>query len=77
MYAYWSASDLLGDFTPGTVNLRLPTPPHATIDAPVLVDPLSQRVYRVEGKAEAGSLAISLPKLDYPLIITDRSVVPM
>ena len=77
LYAWWSTSDLLGDFTPGTVSFRLPTPSHATLQQPVVIDPLSQRVYRAEGKAEAGTLAVLLPKLDYPLIITDRSVVPM
>jgi hypothetical protein len=77
LYTWWSASDLRGDFTPATVSLRLPTPACATIADPVLVDPLSQRVYRVEGKSEAGTLAVSLPKLDYPLIVTDLAVVPM
>lgn len=78
LYAYWSASDLLGEFAAGTVSFRLPTPSHATLPQPVLIDPLTQRVYRVEGKAEAGVLAVAgLPKLDYPLIVTDRSVVPM
>jgi hypothetical protein len=78
LYAYWLATDLREPFAPRTAAFRFPTPDGATIEQPVLVDPLSQRIYRVEGKAEAGTLAVAgLPKLDYPLIVTDRGVVPL
>jgi hypothetical protein len=78
LYAYWVAADLREPCSPQTAAFRLPTPAHATIQQPVLVDPLSQRVYRLEGKAEAGALAVAgLPKLDYPLIVTDRGTAPL
>ena len=78
LYAWWSPVGLFEDFTPGKVTLRLPTPAGATIDNPVLVDPLSQRVYRLAGKSTGGKLTvIDLPLLDYPLLLTDRSVVPL
>jgi hypothetical protein len=78
LYAWWPVVDLFKDFTPSTVTLRLPTPTDATIDDPVLVDPLSQRVYKLSCKSAGGVLAISgLPLLDYPLLVTDRSVVPI
>lgn len=78
LYAYWSATDLREAFAPATATFRFPTPGYATLEQPVLVDPLSQRVYRVDGKGEAGALVVAgLPKLDYPLIVTDRGVVPL
>lgn len=78
LYALWQVVDVLKDFVPGRMAVRLPTPASAAIADPVLVDPLSQRVYRISGKSDGGVLAIAgLPLLDYPLLVTDRSVVPM
>lgn len=78
LYAYWLATDVREPLPPRTATFRFPTPAYATIERPVLVDPFSQRVYRVRGKAESGMLTVAgLPKLDYPLIVTDRSVVPL
>ncbi len=78
LYAWWPAVDLFKDFAPGKIALRLTTPAKATVDDPVLVDPLSQRVYKLPGKPAGGVLSLAeVPLLDYPLLITDRSVVPM
>jgi polysaccharide biosynthesis protein PslG len=78
LYSYWLATDLLDAITPGTISLRLPTPAHATIERPVLIDPLSQRVYDLKCTAKADGLALSdVPLFNYPLIITDRTVVPL
>jgi len=79
LYAYWMPSDLLDDFVPRTISLRLPIPAGATIENPVLIDPLSQRVHdlkAVASKTDGLSLA-GLPLFDYPLIVTDRTVVSM
>ena len=73
LYAWWSPVGLFEDFTPTKVTLRLPTLDTVTLDDPVLVDPLSQRVYRLP----AGQTGDGLPLLDYPLLLTDRSVVPL
>ncbi len=78
LYAWWSPVGLFEDFTPGKVSPQLPTPVGATIDNPVLVDPLSQRVYSLPGTSADGELAVTdLPLLDYPLLLTDRSVVAL
>lgn len=78
LYGYWSPADLFEDLVPAKVTLRLPTPAEATIDNPVLIDPLSQRVYRLPGKPVGGELTVTdLPLFDYPLLLTDRSVVPL
>ncbi len=78
LYTWWSPVDLFEDFTPTKVTLRLPALDAATLDNPVLVDPVSQRVYRLSGKTSDGVLtANDLPLLDYPLLLTDRSVVPV
>jgi hypothetical protein len=78
LYTWWSPVGLFENFAPGKVTLRLPTLAGATIDNPVLVEPLSQRVYRSPGKPTGDELtAADLPLLDYPLLLTDRSVVPL
>ena len=47
-----------------------------TIGEPVLIDPLSRKVFRLDGaKVEAKRLTLAgLPLADYPLLITDRRV---
>ena len=79
LYAYWSATDLLGDFAPGTVSLRLPTPAHATLRQPVLIDPLTQKAYALNNVAAKDNQLVlpNLPLLDYPLMVTDRAVAPV
>jgi hypothetical protein len=79
LYAYWLPADLLEPFQPETISLQLSVPAHASIENPVLVDPLSQQVHAIQGAhANADKLVLAaLPAFDYPLIITDRSVVPM
>jgi hypothetical protein len=78
LYAWWSPISLFEDFTPTKVTLRLPTLDNATIDNPVLVDPLSQRVSQLSGKMSDGVLTVAgVPLLDCPLLVTDRSVVPL
>ncbi|NLS96463.1 MAG: hypothetical protein GXX96_30365 [Planctomycetaceae bacterium] len=78
LYAWWSPVELFDEFTPGSVTLRLPAPAESTIDNPVLIDPLSQRIYRLPGKPVGGELTVTdLPLFDYPLLLTDRSVVPL
>ena len=77
--AYWLSSHLLCPRKPQTVSLQVSLPADATIEQPVLVDPLSQRVYDLKDAAsKPGELVLTgLPLFDYPLIVTDRSAVPM
>jgi hypothetical protein len=89
LYAWWSAVDLFQDFMTHscvneapmarTITLRLPTPAgRATIDEPVLIDPISQRVYQLSGQAVNDTLVLTdLPSSDHAWIVTDRSVVPL
>jgi polysaccharide biosynthesis protein PslG len=79
LHAYWLATDLLDPFNPGIVSLRLSTSASATIERPVLFDPLSQQAYVIQGAVRnADELAVAnLPAFDYPLIVTDQSVVPI
>lgn len=76
--AYWTAADLLDPFKAQSATLTIPTPVGATIEQPVLVDPLTQRVYALPAKSANGTLTLpNLAVCDYPLIVTDRSVVPL
>lgn len=76
--AYWTAADLLDPFTARQATLTIPTPVTALIEQPVLVDPLTQRVYAIGAKPVNGTLTIpQLTVCEYPLIVTDRSVVPL
>jgi polysaccharide biosynthesis protein PslG len=79
LLAYWLATDLLGAFASKRISLHLRTSRDATLDRPVLIDPLSQRVYELNTSArKPGELALfDLPLFNHPLIITDRSVTPL
>jgi hypothetical protein len=79
LHAYWLATDLLEPFKPGTVSLRLSTSAAASIEHPVLFDPMSQQVHAIpDAVKNAGELVVAnLPVFDYPLIVTDQSVVPV
>lgn len=77
LVAYWSPASLQQEFRPRQLAARLRTPPGATIQEPVLIDPMASRVFRLEA-ARAGTGCFSwndLPLLDYPLILADRAIV--
>ncbi len=45
---------------------------------PVLINPLTSQVYRLEPKKNGGFLRFeSMPLMDYPLIITDSSIADL
>ena len=76
IYAWWAAANLQEPFEPKQVTLRLPVVKDAKLAEPVLVDPLRNRVLRLPaGKASGGLVFADLPLLDYPLLLTDKSVV--
>jgi len=76
IYAYWFPATLQEGWTPCKLSAKVATPPDASIEKPLLVDPLTSRVYRLAGKASEGTLAVdNLPLLDYPLLVTDAAVV--
>lgn len=73
--AYWYPADLMKDWEVRRIDIRLTESADASMPDPVLVDPLSGMVYRLEGATRKnGAMAfLSLPLLDYPLLIADRS----
>lgn len=77
MVAWWYPADLLGGWTPRKITVKITLPEQAKLDAPVLIDPLSGRVFRFDAavRREKGVVTlVDLPLLDYPLIVTDASV---
>lgn len=76
LLAYWHPADLFDDFASRRVDVRLDAPEAFQPAAPVLIDPLSARIYRLTPEpTEAGPVFRGLPLTDYPLIVTDRAVV--
>ena len=77
LVTYWFPAILQKPWKPRKVSMKLPLPNEAKIDRPVLIDPLTSRVYRPSA-AESGKDVLKLnglPLLDYPLIISDADVV--
>ncbi len=76
VHVYWFPGKLPETFEPFSATLQLAVSADATIAEPVLIDPLSRKVYELTGVArgEEGLVVADLPLLDYPLLITDRSV---
>jgi hypothetical protein len=76
VYAYWQPADLMKDRAVRKVTLRAAAADSA-IEKPVLVDLLSGQVFGLEGaKKDAGAWVLpALPLADYPLLVTDASLV--
>ena len=76
LYAWWLPASLQKGFEPRRISVRLATRPDATLTNPVLIDPLTSRVYRLpDGKRHGGALTFeSLPLLDSPLLVADGGV---
>ena len=74
--AWWLPASLLRNSHPRRLRLTLHTTPAATLEAPVLVDPLSGNIHPVKAtRGKGGTWAFdALPLLDYPLLLTDRAV---
>ncbi|HQH54634.1 MAG TPA: beta-galactosidase [Candidatus Hydrogenedentes bacterium] len=79
LYAYWFPADLQKPWTARTVSMSLDVREGAALDDPVLVDPLSQEVFRlVPAKlGETNAVFENLPLRDYPLLITGASAFQM
>jgi hypothetical protein len=78
-YAWWYPENLFQTWEPRSITVRITLPKGSQFDAPVLIDPLSQRVYRFP-RVECGDAYVmlkDLPLLDYPLLVADKRVVPM
>ncbi len=77
MYAWWSPASLQEPWEAKPITVRLTLPQGAKMDRPVLIDPLSRRVFRYAAvKREGASLVLErLPLLDYPLLMADAETV--
>lgn len=77
VYAYWFPADLQKPWDPRTLSMTLDTREDAALDDTILVDPLSQEVFRLpSAKHEAGRVVLeNLPLRDYPLLITGAEAV--
>lgn len=76
VYAYWAVADLMKEFSPGRITLRMPTVPGVGIQKPVLIDLLAGSIHAVgPGSADAGGMVFKdLPLQDYPLLLADATV---
>lgn len=71
--AYWEETSLQRQWTPKRILLQVGIAPDLKLESPVLIDPLSGRVYKIAPK-EQNRISVAfedLPWLDYPLIVTD------
>lgn len=75
LYAWWAPASLQQPFAPEKIAVRVPVPKDACISEPILIDPLTSTIYKLAPRASEGVLLFdALPLLDYPLLLTDRSV---
>ena len=76
LHTLWYPGKLPAPLEPHTVRVELPISTDATISDPVLIDPLTSNVLKLEGVVRQNDAMVvaNLPLLDYPLLITDRSI---
>ena len=75
--AYWLPADLFRRFVPRRVVVTLSCGKGVSLGRPVLIDPLTSTVYRIEGAASQDGTWHwpNLPLLDYPLLVADEALV--
>jgi len=82
IFAYYHVTNIDADWTPVSVNI------HTWVDEtyqwknPVLIDPITARIYRIRKRADwcdgnYGKLIVfqRMPLLDYPLFMTDAAII--
>lgn len=76
LIAYWFPADVHKDMAPRPVNMNLTVPAGLAFRDPVLVDPLSGEIVKLEGKTSGRQWRFdALPLTDSPMLVTDKSVV--
>ncbi len=77
MLAYWFPARLLQPWTVRPLTVKIPTLPGATIDKPVLIDPLTRQVFDLPKakKVDGGLICEQLPLKDYAMIVADAALV--
>lgn len=79
MFAYWYPANLQQGWEPKRVDMALSAAPQAKIDEPVLLDLLDGKAYRPPQATREGQQLVlrQVPLLDYPLLVADRSLIPL
>ena len=74
MYAWWYPADLFQPWEARSITVRITLPKGTQLENPVLIDPLSQRIYRFArlDRGEGQVTLNDLPLLDYPLLVCDE-----
>jgi len=77
MLAYWYPAKLLDPWQARPLSMKIPAPADAMIDDPVLIDPLSQQVFKIPRakRTRGGVVCEGLPLMNYPLIVADARLV--
>jgi hypothetical protein len=76
LVAYWFPGDVQKDMPARPVDITLTVEAGLKLREPVLVDPLSGEVLKLEGKQSGSQWRFpSLPLNDYPMLVTDKAVV--
>jgi polysaccharide biosynthesis protein PslG len=77
IYIYWAPADLMTDPAPGKARLSLWSGAGARFENPVLVDLLSGEISQPGKVSRSGGTTVvdGCPLRDYPMLITDGSVV--
>ncbi|MFO8015351.1 MAG: beta-glucosidase [Phycisphaerae bacterium] len=77
LLAYWHPMDLFEGFGRRTVRARIPTAEGLALERPLLADPLTGRVYRLDGAARTGGVwrFPALPLVDWPLLVADAALL--
>ena len=76
LYVYWSPANLQQEYGAGKIDVNVWTGRAVALTNPVLINPLTSQVYRLEPKKNGGFLRFEgMPLMDYPLIITDKTVL--
>jgi hypothetical protein len=74
---YWHPMDLFEGFDKRTIAARIPTADGLALERPVLADPLTGRVYRLDGAARTGRVwrVPALPLVEWPLFVADAALL--
>lgn len=75
--AFWYPADLQKGWSPARIALQLPVEAGRAMNRPVLIDTLTGRAYALGHRENLpqGHTFKDLPLLDYPLLLTDASLV--
>lgn len=77
LYGCWYPSDLQNPWTEGTVTLHIKVSDNARLSDPILLDPLSGDIFELNNvQISRDTVTVNaLPLRDYPLLLSDRSLL--